>query len=79
MESLKNNKSNTQQTTNVSILNNLNNTNIISKSNKNEIINQNKEKDDQITDPIVVKTMKKYEFELEKKNLLQIIHKRLTI
>ena len=67
MEELKNNKSNTQQTTNVTILNNLNNTNIISKSNKQEIITENKEKETPIGDSMVLQTIKKYDFNIEKK------------
>ena len=52
METLKN-KNKTQQTTNVTILNNLNNTNIISKLNKNEI----KKDESAITKSMLVKTI----------------------
>ena len=69
MESLKNNKNNSQQTTNVTILNNLNNTNIISKTDKKgTIYNEVKKEEAPITKSMVVHSIKKIDIDLTKNN-----------
>ena len=60
MESLKNNK-----TTNLEKLNNLDNNNIISKSNKKECLEEEKNNESGITNSIELQTIKKLDFDLK--------------
>ena len=81
MESLKISKTSTQQNANTSILNTLNNTNIISKSNKKEFLEEEKNNESLIANSFVRQTIKKLDFELknqENKNGIDKINNNIN-